>query len=188
MRQDFRGIPSNYASISPTSWLNATSADVGSWGYANVITQDGSAGWATSPQTATPNVEGYLYQWSAAMNGQTAERAQGACPTGWHVPSLVEFYYLMHVFGATTAQQVFDLYFVPSNMAAIHSTFGASTYTFRFPEGNFKIRNYLGTWIWSSTPNSSDATKASWIDFENTKLGVGFETKNWGFKLRCLKD
>ncbi len=28
-----------------------------------------------------------LYQWRAAMNGSTQERAQGLCPEGWHIPS-----------------------------------------------------------------------------------------------------
>ncbi|MGX9356764.1 FISUMP domain-containing protein [Roseobacteraceae bacterium S113] len=34
--------------------------------------------------------EGMLYTWDAAMNGGTRERAQGICPTGWHIPSECE--------------------------------------------------------------------------------------------------
>ena len=30
---------------------------------------------------------GYVYQWSAAMNGSTTEGTQGICPTGWHIPT-----------------------------------------------------------------------------------------------------
>jgi uncharacterized protein (TIGR02145 family) len=188
MKQDFRGIPSNYASITPTSWLNTTIADIGSWGYVHVVNRTGSAGWATSPQTTTPDVEGYLYQWSAAMNGQTAERAQGACPTGWHVPSIVEFYYLWHIFGATIAQQVPGGIYTPANVAFIHNSFGASTYTWRLPNGSFDVRNYNGTWAWSSNTVTSDSTQALSIDLENFTLENGGYTKNHGFKLRCLKD
>ena len=62
-----------------------------SWGYYNTVTPDFSLGWATAP--AFPE-EGALYQWTAAMNGSSQERAQGACPTGFHVPSDCEFLYL----------------------------------------------------------------------------------------------
>lgn len=39
--------------------------------------------------------EGLLYTWDAAMNGETAERAQGICPAGYHVPSICEIEYAL---------------------------------------------------------------------------------------------
>jgi uncharacterized protein (TIGR02145 family) len=33
---------------------------------------------------------GFVYQWSAVMNGSTAPGAQGICPNGWHVPTDTE--------------------------------------------------------------------------------------------------
>jgi uncharacterized protein (TIGR02145 family) len=30
---------------------------------------------------------GYLYQWNAAMDGNTSVGARGICPSGWHIPS-----------------------------------------------------------------------------------------------------
>ncbi len=33
-----------------------------------------------------------LYKWSAAMDGSTAENAQGLCPNGWHIPSDNDWY------------------------------------------------------------------------------------------------
>jgi len=48
---------------------------------------------------------GLLYQWSAAMNQQTAERSQGACPTGWHVPSDCEFMFLENTLGMSVSDQ-----------------------------------------------------------------------------------
>jgi len=41
-------------------------------------------------EEASPG-EGLLYTWDAAMNSKAEERAQGVCPTGWHVPSECEF-------------------------------------------------------------------------------------------------
>jgi len=37
---------------------------------------------------------GMLYQWSAAMDGSTAEGAQGICPSGWHVATDAEWHSL----------------------------------------------------------------------------------------------
>jgi uncharacterized protein (TIGR02145 family) len=31
--------------------------------------------------------KGYLYQWNAAMDGNTSVGARGICPSGWHIPS-----------------------------------------------------------------------------------------------------
>jgi uncharacterized protein (TIGR02145 family) len=190
MKQDFRGVPSNFASISPTSWLNTTQNDVGSWGYANVMTPDGSAGWATSAQNTVGTAAGYLYQWSAAMNGQTTERAQGACPTGWHVPSVVELFYLWHVFGAPIATQVAG---VPGNSyslntTVLYNTMGHSQYIYRRDTGIFTVRGYLGAWSWSSNASTTATDSAFTADFENTALFAGVLKKSYALKLRCLKD
>ena len=37
---------------------------------------------------------GLLYNWYAAMDGSTNEKAQGICPTGWHLPSKSDFVYM----------------------------------------------------------------------------------------------
>jgi len=34
---------------------------------------------------------GVLYNWPAAMNGQTGEGVQGICPSGWHLPTDAEW-------------------------------------------------------------------------------------------------
>lgn len=47
----------------------------------------------------TSKQEGLFYSWDAAMNGATAERAQGVCPTGWHLPSLAESNYMIFAVG-----------------------------------------------------------------------------------------
>lgn len=92
--------PSNYPNTPNTGQniYTSTSPRVGtyaeynaSWGYYNVTNPDLSLGWATTPQFPE---EGALYQWTAAMNGSVLERAQGACPTGFHVPSDCEVLYL----------------------------------------------------------------------------------------------
>ncbi len=51
-----------------------------------------------NPNGAETNVQnyGYLYNWTAVMNGSSSSSAnpsgvQGICPVGWHVPSCAEF-------------------------------------------------------------------------------------------------
>jgi uncharacterized protein (TIGR02145 family) len=49
--------------------------------------------------------EGQLYQWSAAMNNSRTERAQGICPSGFHVPSDCEWMYLENTLGMSVVGQ-----------------------------------------------------------------------------------
>ena len=84
------------------TWLAASPGDIGSWGYYNTATTNGTAGWATTVPAAN---EGLLYQSSAAMNGSTTERARGVCPEGWHIPSDCEWKYLEHGQGMAIASQ-----------------------------------------------------------------------------------
>jgi len=46
--------------------------------------------------------EGLLYQWSAAMNGDTQEGARGICPSGWHIPTDAEWHTLEDYFDSAT--------------------------------------------------------------------------------------
>lgn len=63
-------------------------------------------GWSGYYDENPNNAEGYgrLYQWSAAMNGSTEERAQGVCPTGWHVPSDCEWMFLEYSLGMDVSE------------------------------------------------------------------------------------
>jgi uncharacterized protein (TIGR02145 family) len=99
MAKNLREIPSNFSTLTATSF--SANLDYGGWGYYNISTPDGSAGYATSEQVTD---YGMLYQWKAAMNNATNERAQGACPTGWHIPSDCEWKFLEHGLGLTIAQ------------------------------------------------------------------------------------
>lgn len=85
-------------------WGNTSVGDIGSFGFLNTTSNNQ---WSTTYTTSVPwsaNI-GYLYQWSAAMAGSTHERARGACPKEWHVPSDCEIQFLEHTLGMTIAQQ-----------------------------------------------------------------------------------
>lgn len=101
--RNLKATPSNYSSYTTTSWLATSVGDLGYWGYYNSVTTSGTAGWASAESVA--NI-GMLYQWSAAMNGANYERAQGVCPTGFHIPSDCEYMYLEHGLGMSIANQI----------------------------------------------------------------------------------
>ncbi|GAF68314.1 unnamed protein product, partial [marine sediment metagenome] len=148
--------------------------------------------------TSTPGTnEGLLYQWSAAMNNSTTERAQGICPSGWHIPSDCEWMYLENTLGmSTTDQQATgwrasgDVHYDLSS--AVPSGTNNSGFTgllagYRNTNGSFDNRTSIGLW-WSSS--ATGATTASNRSLRTGPRGVHRTSDNeaFGFSVRCLKD
>jgi uncharacterized protein (TIGR02145 family) len=141
--------------------------------------------------------EGTFLQWSAAMNGVTTERAQGVCPTDWHVPSDCEWMYLENTLGMTIAEQQNTGWresgTVGSKLSTLSSSgnnssgFTALLAGYRFSNGSFLSRGTEGRW-WSSSESS--ATFAHYRDLYSSQVGVYRHsiTKATGFSVRCLKD
>ncbi|MEY3412353.1 MAG: hypothetical protein RIQ70_1041 [Bacteroidota bacterium] len=142
--------------------------------------------------------EGLLYQWSAAMNNTTTERAQGICPSGWHVPSDCELMYLENTLGMTTAEQQqgnswrtsgsvsLDLSSSLPSGTNISGFSGLLTGRRYFSNGNFD-KGLLA--LWSSS--ASSGTSAIMRELNGGIAGVGrkiSEPKSHGYSVRCLKD
>ena len=165
---------------SPT-WVN--SSDEGWYGYYDDNYQ--GAG------------EGTLLQWSAAMDGATTERAQGVCPTDWHIPSDCEWMYLENTLGMTTADQQGTGFrnsgTVGSKLSTLtdngtnSSGFTALLTGYRYTSGTFYSRGPYGYW-WSSSDSS--ATSAHARNLNSSQAGVNRSSYNkaFGFSVRCLKD
>jgi uncharacterized protein (TIGR02145 family) len=180
MRYDMRTVPSNY---SPSPAYNSGS-DVGWHGY-----------YAGGPYTN----EGRLYQWRAAMNGSTTERAQGICPTGWHVPSDCEWMYLENTLGMSVADQQLNNTVRGSGLVGLKlSSFtsgGTNSSGFTaMPSG------YLGTsgggsslgrgtinFSWSSSQNSTNFAQSRGV-FSGSGINRESHVKVNGFVVRCIKD
>jgi len=166
---------------SPT-WVN--SSDVGWYGYYNDNYQ--AAG------------EGTLLQWSAAMNGATTERAQGVCPTDWHIPSDCEWMYLENSLGMTIAEQQGTGWrnsgTVGSKLSTLtangtnSSGFTALLAGYRWAS-TFSGRGTYDVW-WSSSETS--ASTAHYRNLHSSQVGVlrnsGSNNKAGGFPVRCLKE
>ena len=175
--------------VNPTSsptWVNFT--DVGWYGYYNAAYQ--AAG------------EGTLLQWSAAMDGVTTERAQGVCPTDWHIPSDCEWMYLENSLGMTTADQQGtgsrDSGTVGSKLSTLtdsgngtnSSGFTALLPGLRLDNGPFHNHGNH-TVLWSSSENIATTAHTRDMLISSTNLGVyrsNNANKARGFSVRCLKD
>jgi uncharacterized protein (TIGR02145 family) len=162
------------------------STDTGSYAYYNSTYQ--AAG------------EGTLLQWSAAMNGVTTERAQGVCPTDWHIPSDCEWMYLENSLGMTTAAQELGgwrnsgtvgskLSTLTNNGGGTNSSgFTALLAGFRRADGAFNFRGDLCYWWSSSEASATFAPRHRHL--VNNGAGVRRNTSNkaYSFSVRCLKD
>jgi uncharacterized protein (TIGR02145 family) len=203
MSENLREKPTLYSFYSPVSWLNVTPpGDMGYWGYYNTTTTNGSAGWGLTPPATG---EGYLYQWSAAMNGSTTERARGACPLGWHVPSDCEWMYLEHGIGMRVVEQTDNNvyrgitsdgtgvpgYKLKSQGAGQNnaSGFTALLNGIRNTNGVFNQRSST-VYYWTSTLNAGVPIERRISDTTPNGRGVfrGDTTAIRGASLRCLKD
>ncbi len=199
MQSNLKEVPTAPCSDAPNTgcniWLATSPGDIGSWGYYNTVTTNGTAGWATTEPAAN---EGLLYQWSAAMNGNTTERAQGVCPTGWHIPSDCEWMYLEHGQGMAIGQQTTDNAWrnttgEGNKLRGVgdswnnSSGFTALLAGSRNTNGTFSNRGSNGVW-WSSSEASP--TDAQGRALRSSQAGVdrGSRSKARGFFVRCLKD
>jgi uncharacterized protein (TIGR02145 family) len=142
---------------------------------------------------------GFVYQWSAAMNGSTTAGAQGICPNGWHIPTDVEQHTLDDYLDTGTCdpdRTTWGCAIAGDKLKTADDCFGVVSCGssgfegllagHRLTGGSFYGRGAY-TLIWSSLESDSNA----WIRY----LGSGLSTvsrnafsKAYGFSVRCLKD
>lgn len=152
-------------------------------------------GW--SPSTWGPGIEnderhvgreGYLYGWTAAMQGSLSEGAQGVCPTGWHIPSDTEWSNLVNAIGTDAGRKM------KANMSLNgHNANGNNASGFagvsagrRDAGGTFNYRGTLA-YFWSSSGSGSSA----WFRELGTGVSTvyrGSDSKSYGFSVRCVKN
>lgn len=145
---------------------------------------------------------GFVYQWSAAMNGSTTEGDQGVCPSNWHVPTHDEYTILERSlctssscatdfpfdtitagWRGTNEGSKLSLYTLGGNNS---SEFSGILAGYRGTSGSFYGRS-SGAYLWSSTPNGGDI----WVRGLNsgyTTVSRNDGNKAGGFSVRCLKD
>jgi len=185
---------------------NASQPAYGVYGY--------TAGSDVSVAKATTNYKTYgvLYNWYAAVNSSntdgSAEGGQGACPTGWHVPTSTELTTLYNTINNDTkyrcdgvsgrigkAMSSFNGWVTHTNVCAVgngqetnNSTgFNGLPAGYRYyTSGAFGNIGY-NTFFWSSSFSSPNALIRS-LSYDRTSFISGSHSPVYGFSVRCLKN
>ena len=189
-----------YADGTPILYGNDTSSVMGYWYYPNNT-------------AANKAVYGLLYNWPALMRGAPGSLVnpsgvQGACPTGWHVPSDAEWKQLEMAAGMSlseaedwnfrgniAANLAGDTGWLPSDTANSAGDFNAPdrnvTGFSALPAGRFlNAYNLFGScaYFWTAT-NATNVTKTCRI-VTSSYAGVDrIHTYAYnGFSVRCVRD
>jgi uncharacterized protein (TIGR02145 family) len=130
---------------------------------------------------------GGFYQWNEAMQYVSTQKAQGICPTGWHIPTYTEFSTL----GTTVSNDGNALKAIGqgTGTGAGTNTSGFSVLLagYRSAAGSFgNIGNF--TSFWSST--EIPALNASYMRLLASGSGIDFPyfDKGTGYSVRCVND
>lgn len=140
---------------------------------------------------------GGFYQWAEAVqykNGATdttsaspslTGNVQGICPTGWHIPSEVEY----HTLSSVVNNNGNALKAVGQGTGTNTSGFSALLAGARPVSSGFHGLGYY-TNIWSSSVESTTIANFMYLYLGNTVLHEAYYSGNKenGFSVRCLKD
>jgi len=139
------------------------------------------------------DIVGKLYNHNAISD------SRGLCPTGWHVPSDVEWSELETFLGGENAaggplkcnsSQVSNGGWSPPNTGATNSSgFTALPGGIRSNYGDFLNLSTHGYW-WSNTDWTSSSSYAWYrhLFFSSNGFNRNFGIKSYGFSVRCLKN
>jgi len=139
---------------------------------------------------------GGLYTWAAAMNGAESSDAspsqvQGACPTGWHLPSIAEWITLRNYLGnsQTASRRLQEAgtahWTITDPLVTNKSGFTGLPGGTRHPNGSFMYIGGTGSW-WSTSVIPVSNAIAFYIPFASE--GIDYYSKSEGFSVRCLSD
>jgi uncharacterized protein (TIGR02145 family) len=123
---------------------------------------------------------GGLYQWDEAMGYSPAERAQGICPAGWHIPADAEWATLMDAAGGQ-AQAGMAL------QAGSPVGFNAPLTGYRGKNGCFYgLGTDLG--FWTSTQYDAATAWGRFLYRHDPKFYRDRGFKTGGYCVRCVRD
>jgi uncharacterized protein (TIGR02145 family) len=171
--------------------------------YANGVKTPSLNGrnWCCDDKPANCNVGGRLYTWAAAIDsvktgcgyGSTCSPTlpvQGICPTGWHLPSNVEWNTLFTaVGGSDIAGKVLKSQSDWYSNGNGTDTFGFSALPagYRSRSGEF-IHEGSFAYFWSSTEYNSYHAYRIYLGYGSDDPNLDYNYKYIGYSIRCVKD
>lgn len=128
---------------------------------------------------------GVLYNWYTVQTGRL-------CPTGWHVPSDVDFTTLATTLGVDTiagGMLKFNgaLWISPNTYASNTTGFTAIPSGYRNYNGSYNNSSGYLAAFWSNTENGSLA-RYIYLSYNSGKIGRNSADKEYGLSVRCIKD
>jgi uncharacterized protein (TIGR02145 family) len=133
------------------------------------------------------NPYGKLYNW------YTVADPRNVCPTGWHVPTDAEYTLLTDylggepVAGGKMKSTGTQYWLSPNTNATNESGFSGLPGGHRYSNGTFNHIGHLGYW-WSSTEYATYDAWNRYLDYPNGGVTRGYNLKDNGFSVRCLRD
>jgi uncharacterized protein (TIGR02145 family) len=141
---------------------------------------------------------GVLYNWPAAMKGETSSntnpsRVQGVCPSGWHLPSDAEWTELTDylggeaVAGGKLKETGTGHWKSPNDGATNEVGFTGLPGGYRFTNGKFgDLENY--TYWWSATESDAASAWQRGMVYYMRDLRRSNDLLEVGLSVRCVKD
>ena len=147
------------------------------------------------------DIYGGLYQWNEMMQGSLTPGVQGICPTGWHIPTSVDWTTLASILGGYgehrgkmkttgTIENGTGLWYSPNTGATNESGFTAFPGGLRIMQsGLFDGLGYDGTWWSSSEAGPLFVACTGLQNYYEVPYGILGECfRSEGFSVRCLRD
>lgn len=197
----------NTVQIGEQTWMaenlkylpNVVGPDIGSesipfyyvYGYSGTNVTDAKA-------TSNFKTYGVLYNWPAAMNGDSSSTlipsgVKGVCPNGWHLPSKEEWNQLIDFVGGSVEagkklkEAGTTHWYSESFDVSNESGFTALPGGFRGENGTTNNLESDGIW-WSTTESSPDFASSAFMTHNmNDVYSLNFD-KELGFSVRCVRD
>ena len=142
---------------------------------------------------ANCDVYGGLYQWDEMMQYDTTQGAQGICPTGWHIPTDVEYTTLTDYLGGESIaggkmKEVGTAHWAAPNAGATNSCgFTALPGGSRNPDNHFYLLVYRANFGLGSQYDAPNAWYRSL--FYDSELVYRYNYyKTYGMSVRCIQD
>ena len=164
------GDPIRHASTEQ-EWQDAASKGEGAWCYYNHDPKNGE-------------IYGKLYNWYCVKD------PRGLAPSGYHVPSDLEWSLLSKYLGGEEIagfKMKSTNGWVDGGNGDNSSGFNGLPGGFCTSFGIFYDINVNGT-FWSSSEQSTDYVLHCDLGYNNTKVNRNYNDKNYGVSVRCLRD